>query len=81
MKPKIVQICALDSTMYKMLNTLNNKSLEEGFEVHCICSDGEYINKLRECGYIVHPIKITREINIKDNLITIKNIYRKLKQI
>lgn len=81
MKPKIVQICALDSTMYKMLNTLNKKSLEEGFEVHCICSDGEYINKLRECGYIVHPIKITREINIKDNLITIKNIYRKLKQI
>lgn len=81
MKPKIVQICALDSTMYKMLNTLNKKSLEEGFEVHCICSDGEYVNKLRECGYIVHPIKIAREINIKDNLITIKNICSKLKQI
>lgn len=81
MKPKIVQICALDSTMYKMLNTLNKKSLEEGFEVHCICSDGEYVNKLRECGYIVHPIKIAREINIKDNLRTIKNIYIKLKEI
>lgn len=81
MKPKIVQICALDATMFKMLNTLNKKSLTEGFEVHCICSDGEYVSKLKEQGYIVHPVKIAREINIKDNLMTIINIYKVLKKI
>ncbi|MFA7744102.1 glycosyltransferase family 4 protein [Salinicoccus roseus] len=81
MKPRIVQICALDSTMFKMLDKLNEKSLEEGYEIHCICSPGDYITRLENKGYVVHPIRIDRSINLKGNIQTIKNIYRLLRQL
>lgn len=81
MRPRIVQICALDSTMFKMLNKLNESSMEKGFEVHCICSGGKYVEILKEQGYKVHPVNIAREIDIKSNLKTIKDIYRTLREI
>ncbi|WP_166626737.1 glycosyltransferase family 4 protein [Jeotgalicoccus sp. S0W5] len=81
MKPKIVQICALDSTIYKMLNKLNQKSLDEGFEVHCICSDGDYVERLKKLGYKVHPIQIDRKISLASNFKSVLKISKKLRDI
>lgn len=81
MKPKIVQITALDSTMRNLIGHLNMKSLEAGYEVHCICTPGEDVQLLLDKGYIVHPVKIDREISPLNNFRSIIKIVKILKMI
>lgn len=81
MKKKIIQITALDSTMKNMLGLLNKRSKEAGFEIHCICSPGREVDRLRQLGYIVHPVKIDRQINILSNISSIKHMIKIMKEV
>lgn len=80
MRPKIVQISAIDVSMNNMLNLLNKRTQEKGFEVHCICSPGSGVEKIIERGYIYHPVKIDRNISLINNIMSIYNIYKVLKK-
>lgn len=81
MKPKIVQITAIDASMNNMLNLLNERIQDNGYEVHCICSPGDGINKILEKGYTFHPVKIERRISPLSNLKSIYKMYKILKRI
>ena len=60
---KICQICAVDFTVEKFLIPLIDGMTNEGWEVVTVCSDGKLINNLRDSGYSIHTIPITRSIN------------------
>lgn len=81
MKSKIVQITALDSTMKGLIGLLNIRSLDAGYEVHCICSPGQDTKELLDRGYIVHPVKIDRKISPLKNLKNIIKISKIIKKI
>lgn len=81
MKPKIVQITAIDASMNNMLNLLNERTKEEGYEVHCICSPGEGTERIISKGYTYHPVNIDRKIAPVSNLKSIIKMYKILKRI
>lgn len=73
---KIVQIAAIEGTHLKLLKALNEKSVENGLEVHCVCTIGEKEKELQKQGVIVHNIKIDRKISPIEN---IKTIFKMIK--
>lgn len=81
MKPKIVQITAIDASMNNMLNLLNERTKEEGYDVHCICSPGEGTERIINKGYTYHPVNIDRKIAPISNLKSIIKIYKILKRV
>lgn len=74
MKAKILQICAVSTTVDKQLKPLIDRSINEGFEVHIACSNDGNVKALESQGYIIHDINIDRNINLKSNLKSIRNL-------
>lgn len=81
MNPKIVQISAIDVSMNNMLSHLNKRSKENGYEVHCICSPGDSVQKIIDEGYTFHPIQIHRKISPLKNIQSIYRIYKTLRRV
>ena len=81
MKPKIVQVTAIGMSQVKLLSNLNKKLLNEGYEVHCVCTKDEYTEQLSENGLIFHNVNINRSINLKANLKSIINMFKVFKKI
>lgn len=76
---KIVQICAIDFTMDKLLMKLNKLSMDNSYEVVGICSNGCLVEKIRREGIKVHTVRIDRNINPVSNIRSIYLIYRILR--
>ncbi|WP_411843771.1 glycosyltransferase family 4 protein [Salinicoccus sp. HZC-1] len=81
MKPKVVQVAAIDYSIVKLLANLNEKTKKAGYEVHIITSEGPYKKQLESQGYIVHNVDIERKIKPMSNLKSVLNIMKILKQI
>lgn len=81
MKPKIVQISAIDVSMNNMLKLLNERTQEAGYEVHCICSPGENTKQIIDSGYHFHPVKIDRKLSPLKNIKSVYQIYKRLRRI
>lgn len=79
MKGKILQVCAVGVSVDKLLKPLLNACKEAGFEVHVACADDGYIEPLRNEGFIVHNVHFERDINIKSNLKSIRELYKLIK--
>ncbi|GGK09140.1 glycosyl transferase family 1 [Lentibacillus kapialis] len=79
MKGKILQVCAVSTTVDKQLKPLIKKSIDDGFEVHIACSDDGNLEHLRDKGYIVHEVHIDRRISFSSNLNSVKELYRLIK--
>lgn len=79
-KYKIIQISAIDATMDKLLRRLNEMTMEDGYEVICVCSKGDKTEKLKTEGFKVHNINIDRKIRPISNLKSIYEMYRYFKQ-
>ncbi|WP_246827410.1 glycosyltransferase family 4 protein [Nosocomiicoccus sp. HMSC09A07] len=80
-KTKVVQVSAIDMTQVKLLNELNKASMDNGFEVHCVSSSGEYVREILDEGFIFHPINIDRKINPIRNIISLVNMYKLFKRL
>lgn len=78
---KIVQLSAVDLTMKKLLNQLNIKSKEKGYEVHCVSSPGSYVEEIKSQGLIYHEIYIDRKIHLISNIKSIVSLYKLFKVI
>ena len=78
-KAKVIQVAAIDLTMDKLLRRLNEISIDEGYEVICVCSDGERVEKLRNEGFKVNTINIDRKINPLSNIKSVYNMYKLFK--
>ncbi len=72
---KVCQLCAVDFTVEKFLLPLVDGMLGEGWDVNIVCSDGPYIPKMKERGYCIKNIAISRGINPIKSLISIWNLY------
>lgn len=60
---KILQVCAIDSTAWILLRNQMAAMRDRGWEVHVACSDGANLPRLREEGFITHPVPIARSTN------------------
>ena len=77
---KVCQLCAVDFTLEHFLVPLINKMQDENWEVHCICSQGDYSEKLKKTGYNIINIKIPRSLNIFYILYSIFQLYKLFKK-
>ncbi|MDO6450497.1 glycosyltransferase family 4 protein [Oceanobacillus profundus] len=75
MKAKILQLCAVSTTVDKQLKPLIDRSIEEGYEVHIVCTNDGNLDNLKKQGYIIHEVNIDRKINLKSNIKSIRDIY------
>jgi glycosyltransferase involved in cell wall biosynthesis len=61
---RICQLCAVDFTVEKFLTPLIDEMTNEGWDVVTVCSDGNLVKNLRDKGYYIHTIPISRSINL-----------------
>ncbi|WP_271397042.1 glycosyltransferase family 4 protein [Salinicoccus roseus] len=81
MKPKIVQVTAIGLSQVKLLSKLNRTLVEQGYEVHAVCTEDEYTGQLKEEGIIFHPIKIDRSINPRRNMASLSSMIQLFNEI
>ncbi|MDP6473523.1 MAG: glycosyltransferase family 4 protein [Alphaproteobacteria bacterium] len=60
---KICQLCAVDFTLYHFILPLMRAEQAAGHEVVGVCSDGEWLHKVREQGFRTVPLAIARNLN------------------
>lgn len=80
MKKKILQICAIELSVHALLKPLLIESQQHGYEVHVACTDEGGFESLRQQGFIMHNIKIDRNINVKGNIQSIKQLVKLMKR-
>ncbi|MDT3924741.1 glycosyltransferase, partial [Staphylococcus saprophyticus] len=78
---KIVQVAAIEMTHIKLLKTLNEKSVTNDIEVHCVSTFGTQQNEVKKQGVNYHNINIDRNINPISNLKSILKMVKLFKQI
>ncbi|WP_200670388.1 glycosyltransferase, partial [Staphylococcus arlettae] len=78
---KIVQVAAIEMTHIKLLKTLNEKSVTNDIEVHCVSTFGTQQNEVKKQGVNYHNINIDRNINLISNLKSILKMVKLFKQI
>ena len=61
---KILQLCAVDFTAYHLLRPLGVGLREAGYDVTFCCSPGEGLDLLRDEGFGVEAIPISRNYNV-----------------
>ena len=76
---KICQICAVDFTLKTFLLPLIDGLVSEGHEVISVCSDGKHIKNMKERGYKIEVLSISRSMNIISHAKSTFNLYRFLK--
>jgi glycosyltransferase involved in cell wall biosynthesis len=60
---KVCQLCAVDFTLQHFLLPLIDGMTEAGWDVTAVCSDGPAIPELRQRGYRIRTVPITRSLN------------------
>lgn len=80
MKTKIIQLCAVDSTMNGLLRELNTQIIEEGYNLIGVCSKGENTKKLLKEGFNIKNVQIDRSIKPIENMKSIKNLTELFKE-
>ncbi|RIL32805.1 glycosyltransferase family 1 protein, partial [Staphylococcus equorum] len=65
---KVLQVTAIDMTMNNFLAPLNKKSKNMGIEVHCLCSSGPNVEKIKDDGFYYHEVTIDRKISLVKNI-------------
>ena len=79
-KKKILQLCAVDWGIDAMLKPLIRKSMDEGYEVHNVCTDTGRFEKLRSEGLTMIHIPIDRQIHPIKNLKSIMSLYKLMRK-
>jgi glycosyltransferase involved in cell wall biosynthesis len=79
-KIKIVQICAIDSTMNGLLRELNATLQNEDFDLIGICSKEDCSDRLRDEGFNIINVNIDRAIRPIKNIKSIFELYKIFKK-
>lgn len=72
---KIIQVTAIDMSMYKLLGELNRTTVKSGIETIAVCSKGDYQKEIEQDGVIYKPVEINRSIGLA-NLKTVINLIK-----
>jgi len=78
--PKILEVCAVDITVKKLLLPLIDKLEKEGYTVEIVCSRGEEAKALEKKGYVFKFTNIDRKVNLVSNIKSISEAYRIIKK-
>lgn len=81
MSTKIVQVTAIGMSQIKLLSKLNTRLVENGFEVHAVCTADEYTDQLAKDNIFFHDVKIDRSINPLGNLKSIIEMIKVFKKV
>lgn len=76
---KICQICAVDFTLKTFILPLIDAQQNAGFEVTSVCSGGKYTEGMRNAGYAIESISISRSLNILEHIRSTYLLYKFLK--
>lgn len=76
MKPKIVQVTAIGMSQVKLLSTLNDTLIINGYEVHRVYTPDDYSQRKEKNAIHDHEINIDRSIKPISNLKTIKDMVK-----
>lgn len=76
MSIKVCQLSAVDFTLNHFLIALIDGMAAEGWHVTAVCSDGPFIPGLRQRGYRVETIAISRGLNPLKHLVSLLRLYR-----
>jgi glycosyltransferase involved in cell wall biosynthesis len=77
---KVLHICAVGFTVKNLLIPQIDYFLSQGLSVEIACSPGQEVEKLRQQGYVVHPIHIERRIDLFSNIRSIYNLVKLIQQ-
>ncbi len=77
---KICQLCAVDFTLKKFILPLVDAQLNAGHDVVCVCSKGHYTKDLKDDGYSIESISISRSFNIFMHISSVFKLYKFLKR-
>lgn len=66
--PKILLVCAIDSSAWLLLRGLMQAMLARGWEVHVACSDGPNLARLEALGVRTHGVAIARNLDPRAHL-------------
>ena len=77
---KILQICAVDSSVDALLKPLIVTLMEKGYIVHNACTNSGKFEKLREQGLYMIDVPIERKISPISNMRSILKLYALMKK-
>lgn len=77
---KILQVCAVDWSVEALLKPLIHKSMDEGYEVHSVCTDTGRFEQLEAEGFTMINIPIDRQIHPIKNIQSIYKLYKLMKK-
>ena len=79
---RIAFVTAVAVTQYLLLRGQNPFIAKQGFELHSIASPGPYLDRLRDRdGVHIHPVSISRWINPFADIVSLFQVYAKLRKI
>lgn len=77
---KILQLTAIDLTIWAFLLPLTRRLRSSGFQVQLACSPGPHHDELQAQGYRVHRIRIARRLVSLSHLSALWQLYRLMKR-
>lgn len=77
---KVLKVCAIDSSAWLLLRPQMEAMRDHGWDVHVACSDGPYMERLRERGIMSHPIAIARNTDVFSHLRSIRELYKLIRR-
>jgi len=78
MPVKVLQLCAVDFTVKNFLRPLIRYLTGQGFDVTTACSEGPYFPELREEGFHLKAIPISRSMNVLKHGVSSARLFRYL---
>lgn len=80
LKPKVLQLSAIDVSIETLMVPLINKLNNEGFQVNCVCKDTGKFKYLNSIGLNMYNIDIPRAVHPLKIIKAIVSIYKHLKK-
>lgn len=75
-----MQLCAVDFTAYHLLRSLGTALRDAGFEVTFCCSAGVGLDRLKEEGFGVRGVPISRNYNILSHAVSFVRLFRYIRR-
>ena len=81
-KPKLVHVTTIPLTQYLFLRGQLPFMAEQGFDVHCVSSPGDYLKRIDQRDPVtVHPVRISRQIRPLQDVKTVYELFRLFRRL
>ncbi len=79
-KVKVLEVAALDVTVYFLLLPLMKKLRNCGYEVEASCAKGNFFGKITDEGFKVHDVPISRNLNFFKHFVSVFRLVKLIKR-